>query len=209
MENQLDEIRKQNYRSWYQDGLAELAMGGLFLALAVFYGFQALLEPANYLTAILSLALIVLIIGGVFFVRRLTGTLKTRLTYPRAGYVAFQRTQRNRRVILFALLFGAVIGLMMGVIREEVYWTPAALGGIFALVWAYYGYRSGLARFYLLALLMGAAGVGISVLTPNQPLALLAFYAVCAAGMLLSGGITLVRFLLSHPVQAEDSDRAA
>ena len=177
-------------------------------AIQVFYALQAWLPGSKALTATLSLAFMALIIGGVLTARRFTDQLKSRLTYPRAGYVAFQRPmgKRRKRVILFALLFGAVFGLMMSVLRGEVYWTPAALGGIFAAVWAYYGYQSGIARFYLLAVLMGAAGLGVAWLAAEQPVALLIFYAACSLGMLLSGGLTLLRFLQTHPVQSELND---
>ena len=98
---QLHQIRhvEQRVRSyWYEDGLAELATGGVFVLLGLFFAVQGYFGEESILTVILQVSLALLIILGAYFVRRIVNSLKTRWTYPRTGYVEYHMDTKGLRL---------------------------------------------------------------------------------------------------------------
>src|SRR5512138_3875688 len=89
-------------RYWYTDGIGELTGGGMFILLGVYFAAQQYLGENSLVGGLLQAGLIIFLIGGMVIGRWLIQALKSRLTYPRTGYVEYQVDQRNtnkRRII--------------------------------------------------------------------------------------------------------------
>jgi hypothetical protein len=158
----VDEARKRAYRYWYEDGLSEVAVGCLFILIALALGVQAIL-PAGSAAAFLSeLAFPVVVIGGMWAARRLVNAAKERITYPRTGYVRYRRSGPRRRW-LSALIgggMGAIAAFLFAQGPASLAWLPLLQGLIVGAVLLYIGSRLDLLRFYAsaaLSVLMGAA----------------------------------------------------
>jgi hypothetical protein len=202
----LNDLRRPQLRAlqyFYIDGSFEFGFGLMSLSLALFFYLEAHVQ--GWLSALVDASLILVMIGGAWLVRRLTGWLKEQVTYPRGGYAAYPRKQGRRRGI--RLLIGAAAGglaaVLAVVLTADGAGGPAAMpilsGVLLGLVLAFIGWRARLSRFYLLGGLSAAAGLylGWSGLG-NEP-GLMVYYLAFGLILFASGGLTLRAYLRSTP----------
>jgi len=124
MEHDLSEIEQRIKRYWYTDGIGELIGGGMFVLLGLYFALQEFLGQNSMAGGILQASFALLMIGCVFAGRWLINTLKTRLTYPRTGYVEYQvneRGSRGKRIL--PVILGFVIAALITI---ESIWLPLA-----------------------------------------------------------------------------------
>ena len=182
---------------WFDDGLAEIGVGLLFLAVAALFAVEGL-APAGSLPASFSaLGLPLVIIGGMLVVGLAVRTAKERLTYPRTGYVAYPRPGTARRVL--AGVIGAGVSFVLVLLlaaRPSLQSALGALqGGALAIVFLALSLRTGLVRLAILGLV--ALGGGLAAAFFNLGASLGSALAFGAAGpaALLSGALILVHYL--------------
>lgn len=198
MSGEVDKYIKQTYRYFYEDGLAEITVGLLLAAVGGALLAWRALAVSPVAAAILAVALPLLITGGMSLVRRLVRGAKERVTFERAGYVAYRRGEpAGNRWFLVAptlLLFVALLFL-----PEEFNRMQFAVGYLSAVCFCYFGYRLGLRRFY---------GVGGAALLVGVWTTLVVVDEISGTGftisgmgllMVLAGAVALVRFLRKHP----------
>jgi hypothetical protein len=111
MDEQVQRARERARRYWYEDGFAELLVGG-FLLLVGTTGLVRRLDLSPALTDLLNGARIALVLACALAVRGVVRALKERVTYPRTGYVAYRREGVDPRLIKLAL--GLVLGGIVG-----------------------------------------------------------------------------------------------
>ena len=208
MRSNLSDVQQRVNRYWYTDGLGELIGGSMFILLGVYFALQDFLGPDSALSGILQISLVLLLNGGVYVRRRLINALKTRLTYPRTGYVEYKVNKKetsSKRVLAFILAF-AVAGLAIAFISifnsfdSMVAVTGFIVGMILVLLRAK---SSGLARFYLLAAISVMFGLAISTSGLSNGYALGLYYALMGVCFMISGGITLTWYLHENPLSME------
>lgn len=203
MSEKVDSYVKQTVRYFYDDGLAELCIGVLFIIVGgVLYGWYTW-EENGVVNLLLSAGLIAAVLGGVFLVNKVIQNLKQRITYDRTGYVAYRRDEKDKNR-WFPLV------LILGLITLTLF-LPAAysqmqffVGGIMAGVFIYMGYRIDLWRFYLLGAAVMLIGIGATEATTNEILGTSLTFFSAGLLLLISGGITFARYLHNHPQQEED-----
>ena len=208
MQQDIHQVEQRVRRYWYSDGLGELIGGGMFILLGVYFALQEYLGEDSPLTAILQASMVLLLIGGAFVARWLVNTMKTRLTYPRTGYVEYHAPKRNPRarglVVLgvgMAVAVGAVvIAWLLGSPDLIVAMTGILFGGVLA---ATAGRSTGLARFYVLGGISFMLGVLLSYSGLPEGYALGLFYVLVGVAALISGGLVLGRYLRENPVPPE------
>jgi uncharacterized membrane protein YcfT len=210
MENdEMKEVEQRVKRYWYTDGIAELASGGLFVLLGIYFGAQGLLGENSTVSIILQVSLILVMIGGIFGVRRLVNVLKARLTYPRTGYVEYRVNEKNAKVRRYVVVGVAMIIAIASVVLVDTIRgldsmaliTGLLVGVIFI---ALRGKSSGLKRFYLLGGLAIALGVALSFSGLSQAYNLGLFYGLIGIAILISGGMVLRRYLSENPLPPEN-----
>ncbi len=168
---------------WYVDGTFELTFGGLCLLLAIYFYIQAI-APESRLSNILSMAFVLVIIGGGYLLSKLTMLLKERVTFPRTGYVSYPRAQGGKRVARLAIVMTVTAGisffmtLIFATQAAPQTWMSGATGLLLGAVWGYLGWRTDLPRFYILAALSVLFGLGITFAMANSSLGLAAHYAL-------------------------------
>jgi hypothetical protein len=208
MQNNLSEVEKRVKRYWYTDGIGELIGGGMFILLGIYFALQEFLGQNSMVSGILQVSLILVMIGGMSMSRWLVSTLKTRLTYPRTGYVEYEVNERNlksRRIWVILLAF-AVSSLTMIFVRlfqsfdSIVAVTGVAVGLILVILRAK---SSGLARFYVLGAVSILLGLVLSVSGLPNAYSLGMFYGLMGVCFMLSGGWTLRRYLEENPLPAD------
>ena len=152
--------------------------------------------------------MLLMFVGGAFGVRWLVNTLKSRLTYPRTGYVEYRvkdSDSRKRRLVIIvsAMVISAASIVLVDYIRgmESMVFITGLLVGIIFI--ALRGKFAGLKRFYMLGGLAILLGIILAYSSLPQIYTLTLFYGLLGIAILISGGLVLRRYLAEHPPQSE------
>jgi len=211
MEDRLLDVEQRIKRYWYSDGIAELSSGGMFILLGLYFGIQGYFGEGSLVSVILQVSLVFIMMGGIFGVRWLVNTLKTRLTYPRTGYVEYRSNEKDatqRRYVVAAVAMIIAVASMVLVKYIHILDSMVLITGILVSVVfiALRGKSSGVTRFYVLggfSLLLGIV-LSLDKLPDEYNLAL--FYGLLGLAILVSGGLVLRRYLIDNPMPAEDDN---
>ncbi len=209
MNNEISNVKQRIYRYWYSDGIAELSSGGIFLLLGFYFAAQEYLKANSLASGLLQVGLVIVLVGGVFLGRWLIKALKSRLTYPRTGYVEYRVDKRNlnrRRVIvgIVAALIASFSLIFSEWVVSYLDLTLALTGILVGLILiVLQGRNFGVGRFYAFggaSVLLGLA-LAFSGLPNGYSLGL--FYGLMGIVFAVSGGIVLSRYLQENPTPAE------
>lgn len=211
METKLSDVEQRVKRYWYTDGIGELIGGGMFVLLGLYFALQEFLGQDSMVGGILQGSFILLMIGGAFISRRMVNALKTRLTYPRTGYIEYQVNEHNMRsrrigVVILAFTISALTMVFVRLFQSFdpiVAVTGLAVGLILVVLRAK---ASGLARFYVLGAVSLVLGFALSISRLPNGYSLGLFYGLMGVCFILSGGLTLQRYLRENPLPAENQN---
>ncbi|MGB9799790.1 MAG: hypothetical protein ACPLUL_06830 [Thermanaerothrix sp.] len=208
----LNEWLRRPQRYWYADGLAEMAVGGIFLLVALTSLAAGLLPPGPWQNLTPAILQALVIIGGVLGARVLVRTLKERITYPRTGWVTYRRPSSGRRWLLTSTSFILATGLALLIITlgktVGQRWLPLVSGFLIAFATAA-GWRLRLARLLILALYILGVGIGLTLLAPPDPFDAVLFFGLVGLGWLTSGGSALWTYLRhTHPLDEDKAEDA-
>ncbi len=208
MSDQIQDWTKRTQRYWYVDGLAEIGAGLTILMVGLCYLIFTFLHPSSLKNLILGLGLPVFIIGLAVFVRRIVRLLKEKITFPRTGYVSYRRVEPRRKInsILVAILTASVLGLIIYLSRTwvKLQWLTSISGLFAALLILLIAYRIRLIRFFILAIYTCSVGLLASLVTVLGPFSNEFFLICLGLGWIVSGSVTLARYLHSTmPANAE------
>ena len=209
--NDIKQIEKHVKRYWYTDGIAELASGGMFLLLGLYFGVLGYFEEGSLVSVILQASMVLVMIGGAFGVRWLVNTLKSRLTYPRTGYVEYRVNEKDAKIRRYVVAGVAMIIAIASIVLVDtihgldsmVLITGVLVGIIFI---ALRGKSSGLQRFYVLGGLAIMLGFGLAYTQLPQAYTLSLFYGLLGVAILISGGLVLQRYLAENPATSENDN---
>jgi hypothetical protein len=199
----IEKIEKRTIRSFYDDGLFEIALGLVFLLLGGYFFAQAVLPEGSFLGSLMSALFVVVIFAGVFLVGRVLRFLKGRITYPRTGYVAFKKRPVSPRRRAAAAIAGAVIGISLATLYTLAppvrTLLPALNGLLLALVVFLVASRVGLVRFYVLAALAAVIGCGVTAAGLGDLKGASVVYGLFGAAVMVSGLSALIVYLNRSP----------
>ena len=208
MKDDFTEVEQRIKRYWFSDGIGELAGGGMFLLLAAYFGIPQFLGENNLLSVVLQSSLVLVMVAGIFVVRRLVTVLKTRLTYPRTGYVEYRVDKKHAiRIRTFTMAFAMVVAFLMvllarsiQIVDSTVLVTGVVVGVVFVIL---RGKSYGVQRFYLLGAISMVIGTALSFSGLPDGYSLAAFYGLMGLGVMISGGWVLFRYLKNNPLPTE------
>ena len=207
----MKQVERRVKRYWYTDGIAELASGGMFLLLGLYFGVLGYFQEGSLISVILQASMVLIMVGGAFGVRWLVNTLKSRLTYPRTGYVEYRVNEKDAKirryvVIAVAMIFAIGSIVLIDYIRgldSMVLFTGVIVGVIFI---ALRGKSSGLKRFYLLGGLSIVLGIALAYSKLQQVYTLSLFYGLLGVAILVSGGLVMRQYLEENPLRLENGN---
>ena len=207
MNNDLNQVAQRTRQYWFIDGLTELSVGGTFVILGLYFYFQSILPSASLILLTLQMGFVVLLFGVIFLSRYLVNKFKSGLTFPRTGYVSYKRASKKQRIISvsIAIIIASLIIALFLSTPLSLNWIPAITGLIVGIVWLILAVRVGLIRFYLQSILSLLLGVGLSLARLETYQSLAIYYAVMGIVLLISGGVTLAKYLRQHPTSENDS----
>jgi hypothetical protein len=203
MKNDIDKVIQRTHRYWYEDGLNEIAAGGMFVLCGLFLLMMYSVPSGSLLAPVLAVAFIILVAFGGLFISRAVKAIKNRVTYPRTGYVSYRRPESNRRRRIIAASLGIGIGVLGIVlsIADAPTWLmsmPMVQGLIIGAALLYIGRRLGLTRFYALAFISALIGVVVALNGFDDALGSAAYFGEMGLVLTASGLFTL-RAYLSQP----------
>ena len=198
MSKNIDKVVRRTYRYFYDDGLVEMALGLLFIAVGIWLVIWNGLTADALSGLLLAIGLPLLIFGSAVFFKQLIKKLKERITYPRTGYVSYRENQPDRGRWLFigtAALFTLLSIFLPGSFNQ----MSVMVGALLGVILIYMGYRVEVRRFYLIGILSIILGFGLAQLGIDEVVALGLLFTAAGVGLLVSGAITLILYLRRHP----------
>ena len=204
MQNHKDRTLLRAVQYYYIDCVFEFTFSGLCLLLAAFFFIQAKI-PDGLVSTILMVSFVVIIPLGSIVISRLVNRFKEKITYPRTGYLAYQRPKGARMAVKVGLGLGvsAILGGLVAVIitgsPQSLDWMPGLTAFVFAFVFAWLGYRTSLPRFLLIGFLLLLSGILLSIIGLGNILGLSIFYAIAGLFLLISGTLTFWTYLHRNP----------
>ncbi len=209
VERQFRDAATRVRRHWYEDGLAELFVGGLFVVLALYFLLQARLAgslSANRPSSIaLNLLLPAVVVAVALLGRRFIRRAKERHVYPRTGFVQYRESRRAPRW-LTATLAGGVAALTASLVARAPgvdAWVPALQGFLLAGFFFWQGQSAGVSRLVVLALFTALVGLVVSLAGLSSGLAGAAFFGPVGLAMTAAGQAAFRRYLRDAPPPEE------
>jgi len=163
---------------------------------------------------------LVVMVGVAFLMDALVRRFRMRVTYPRTGFITYQKPQplkRSTRLVIWIGIPALTVAFLAFLFANHSYFQtagqdyasilmPPFSGLLFSGLWVIVGWKISLPRFYLIgavSLLVGA-GLFFNGVGGNIGLALL----LGAMGVVLciSGGLTLRHYLRQNPAPQETAD---
>ena len=208
MKNTPDTIIHRTQQYWYIDGLAEITVGLLFAVMSVYFLVQARIKTVSINPVLANLGLLAVILLVAWLFRYVLQTVKTRLTYPRTGYVASPHMQKSSRwqrygIIAWLLLVCILLVALISRSQTTPSWAPLLTGIVAGLTTLFLSYRFRLMRFALLACALVLVGAVVTFFNPGETLAQVLSSAADGVCFIISGGITFVLYLHNNPPPTE------
>lgn len=210
MESKMLDVEQRVKRYWYEDGIVELAIGGMFILLGLYFGLQGIFGEGSRASVIMQVGLFVVVFGGIVGVQWVVNTLKAKLTYPRTGYVEYRKDgqdiKKQRNIFMgvaLALLAASIVLFDFFLYLDSmILGTGVMVGAIFI---ALRGKSTGVTRFYVMGVFSILLGVGLSLDKLSQEYNLALFYGLFGVVVMISGGLVLRDYLSENPIPT-DSD---
>jgi hypothetical protein len=208
MKPNLDQIQRRTVGYWFNDGLVDLFVGGIFLLLSLFFLVSGLLQP-GFLTALtVGIGQPLIILVGFLVGKKVVPLLKEKYVYPRTGFVAYKErstVSRGGRAVI-AMLVGALtsvaVMLILPSFGENSIWFISGI--MIAVFIVYLSFRSGLIRYLILASVAILCGSIVSVLGVADTFRSAVFYGLFGLAWLVQGGVSLVGYFRKHTLTGEE-----
>ncbi|MBE3124719.1 MAG: hypothetical protein IMZ57_03570 [Acidobacteria bacterium] len=195
----IEKIEKRTVQSFYSDGLAEIAIGLIFLLLGGYFFAQAVVPEGSALGSALSVLFVLVIVSSGFLVSRILRFLKRRITYPRTGYVAFKKKELSPKRRVATMIIGGIIGgslaALYGLSPSLKTLFPALNGILFAIAVLLFANKVGLIRFYILAAVSAVIGFAVTAAGVGDTKGISLYWGLFGAAVIISGLASLAIYL--------------
>ncbi len=199
----IEKIEKRTVRSFYDDGILEIAFGAFLLLLGGWLFAQAAAPEGSGLGSALAALFVLVIVSAGVVVGRVVRFLKQRITYPRTGYVAFKKKEpspkRRAAAALAGGLIGASLAVLYGLSPSARTMLPAVNGLLFAVAVLLIANKVGVLRFHVLAAASAVIGVGLTAAGAGDLKGTGLFYGLFGAAVIISGLAALIVYLKRSP----------
>jgi hypothetical protein len=204
----IEKIEKRTIQSFYEDGLAEIALGLIVLLLGGYFFAKEVLPENSSFRAVLDVLFVLVIVFG-FLANRILRFLKRRITYPRTGYVTFKKKELSpkRRIAtaVVAAIISASLAALYGLSPSFKALYPAVNGLLFGVAGLLFANKVGLMRFYVLAASSAVIGVAVTAAGIGDIKGIFLYYAIFGAAIIISGLAALIVYLHRSPRPAADA----
>jgi len=205
----IEKIEKRAVRSFYDDGLFEIALGFVLLLLGGYFFATAVIPKGSGIASELPIVFVLVLVSAGFFVNRILRFLKRRITYSRTGYVALKKKEISPKRRAVAAITGAVLGASLaalyGLSPSIKTFLPALNGLLFGITVFFIANRIGLIRFYVLSAVSAVIGLAVTAAGIGDIKGIGLYYGGFGASVLISGLAALIVYLRRSPKPAVDA----
>ncbi len=205
MRDELDKVMQRTQRYWFVDGLAEMASGCVLALVTLLFVIDGTAPQGSPLHAVSSIGLAPVILIGGLLAGRIVVAIKSRITYPRTGFVSYRRRAGSRWLtgLVGAFVAAAVSALVFAfqLVQSVIILGQGILVGVLLLYW---GITLDLRRYYVVAALSVAFGVAISLTRIDLALGDAVYFGLMALSLIVSGALTLRAYLRDAPPPAQE-----
>ncbi len=219
MKNELDEKQLRTRQYWYVDGTYEFNMAGISILLTFYFLALAKFEGTK-LGSLLSVVMILVFFGGMYLMNWLIRQLKSRVTFPRTGFVSYRREKGKKRLarvivigmvaatlsaLISFLIIRSTAGFIVYTSREySLNWLPGFTGVMMAIAASIFGVRMRILRFYGIAALSVVIGAVTMFLPADMNTGMALYYGIMGVALLVIGGFVLSTYLRSTTPPGEN-----
>jgi len=198
MDDPLRDAEARLQRFWNVDGLHEIGIAVLFGLTAVWVWSSDLADLSKFWKGLFSATFPMLLLGGMYGEKWVVERVRRRMTVPRVGFVKLRKPSPRMRV--GSGVAGAAVAALVAVMAVRnpsgwERWVGAVLGLMVAAFLTAMGWKGRTPRFYVVGAVLAAAGVWLSWKGLEFAETMVAFWAISAVAVLISGSVTLWRFL--------------
>ena len=204
----VEQLMRQTRRYWYADGFADIGFGVFILLIGLLFIAEVVTPPGSALWLVWGLGGPLLLIGGGILAGRVVHLLKERASWPRTGYVEYDKPHGKSRAFRLALtaIVAAAVSAAMIIVQKNWLSFPVIIGVVYLLAFCFIAYRFGLWRYVVLA----AWCLGLGLALAPQPLTVeqsgAIFHLGTGLALLLAGWLTWRRYDQSAPPPQEAID---
>ena len=201
MNPDLDKLTKRPVQYWFEDGLGELVIAGMFVLIGLSFLLQAL-ASSPFVAGLAGLFAILAVGLGPWLGRTLITRVKERVIYPRTGYVKYPAFPRSRRLVsaLAALVVSAGLVALANLFAETLNWLPLIEGVAVAILLYFQAVQIGFLRLYFESLASVLFGAGIAIFGWGDFLGSGSYFLAFGLLLAIIGGSTFARYLILNPV---------
>lgn len=205
----IDRVEKRIRRSWFDDGLAEMAAGSGFLLVAA-YIFLAPAFERRVPSPVLNLVWPALVLGGWFAARHAVRLAKQRYVHPRTGYLSLDRKPAHPVASTLASLTVAAILAFIAARAQALHgWIPALTALVIAAAFLAFGRQTGMVRFPLEGLSCALVGLLLSLRHVGENPAIAALFGWVGFILIAGGAAALLAYVRHAPPPADDGSENA
>ncbi len=207
MSNPIQDIQKQTFRYYYEDGLAELAVGVLFAVVGLNLWLVSAAPQGTPFALAAWIALPIITVGGIFWVQRFVKNQKERLVHPRTGFIAYDTQPNPYRWLIMGI---PLLVVALAIIYSDSWLNrESVMGGILlCLILVTIGVRVNLGRLIGIGILGLVLGVTLAYLQVSEHVGLAITYTIAGLALLLSGGVAWRSYLSKNPSPENDQEAA-
>jgi hypothetical protein len=208
MTNPVSEYMRRPLRYAQADGLNDMGLGLATLGWSLVMFLEMRAPSDSIWSRGQSFPVLALLILGPLFLLIHFGTryIRSRVTFPRTGYVAYRR-QPSKWVMAVALGAGTAAAVALATQSSaRLFRGPFLFGLVLGLAYFFAALKQRLGRYWIIGSLSLMLGAAIEIERVELQQATLWYFLLMGAAMLCTGGLTMYLYLRrTHPPETDAS----
>jgi|GEM_PF-6679912 len=203
--NNITQIQKQTFRYYYEDGLAELAVGILFFVIGLDVWLISSAPQGTPISIAAWILLPIITIAGIYGVQRFVKNLKEKYVHPRTGYIEYSAKPNRYRW----LVSGFVLALAVSFMILPYGWLQkgSVTGGmIIFVILVSIGTQVGLKRLIAEGILSFIIGIILAFLPMSDNASLVATFIPTGLILILIGSLVFRKYRSDNPLPESAND---
>jgi hypothetical protein len=201
----ITQIQKQTFRYYYEDGLAELAVGLLFFVIGLDVWLISSVSPGSAISIAAWVLLPIITIAGIFGVQRFVKNLKEKYVHPRTGYIEYTAKPNRYRWLISGFALALAVAFML-LPYDWLQKGSITAGMIIFVILVSIGVQVGLKRLIAEGILSFIIGIILAFLPFSDNASLVATFIPAGLILILIGSWVFRKYRIANPVQEGAND---
>lgn len=201
----INQLQKQTFRYYYEDGLAELAVGILFLVIGLDVWLISIAPQGTLISIAAWILLPILTVAGIYGVQRFVKNLKEKYVHPRTGYIEYAAKPNRYRWLVSGFALALAVSLML-LPYEWMQKGSVTAGMLIFVILVSIGAQVGLKRLFVEGILSFIIGIILAFLPFNDNASLVATFIPTGLMLILVGSWVFRKYRIDNPLPEGAND---